>query len=197
MIPVPLQMCRVKLETPPDRTSQTSNSNSNCNKDVFCSPSCVNYFLATTARGMQLSGQSLKYNQSLHLNQADIQALDKKLIARRNPKTWKRLLKKQGSDLSHGISKEEVAVAVPLPQSVEEWLKSLGQDVLLSVFMGNGYDCIGHIIMASLHEEDMNYLKIDDKKVRLLLMTQSKTLGETYVKNRNYIDSREHLGMFE
>jgi hypothetical protein len=183
-------MCRVKLEPSLDRSP--SHMHEGKEKDVFCSPSCVNYFVATTARGMQLSGKTLKYSNSLRLSQTDIQALDKKLIARRNPKMWKRLLKKQeGSDLSHGIAKEDVEVAVPLPQSVEEWLRSLGQEGLLNVFIDSGYDCIGHIIMASLHEEDMNYLNIDDKKVRLLLMTQSKGLGATYIKNRNYVRSRE------
>lgn len=180
-------MCRVTLDAPPDRHT----SHIYANKDFFCSPMCVNYYVATTARGMQLSGKTLQLNNTLRLSKSDLQALDKKLIARRNPKTWKRILKKEGNDLSHGILKEEVEAGQPLPQSVEEWLRTLGLECLLNVFMDSGYDCIGHIIIASLREEDMNYLQIEDKKVRLLLMTKSKALGETYVKNRNYMLSRE------
>ena len=182
-----VQMCRVKLDGHSDRTSYQIDEA----KDMFCSRMCANYYMATTARGMQLSGKTLKYNHALRLSQTDLQALDKKLIARRNPKMWKRLLKKEGSDCSQGVAKDAVVMGGPLPQSVEEWLHNLGQESLLSVFMDSGYDCIGHIIIATLREEDMNFLQIEDKKVRLLLMTQSKILGETYVTNRNYVESRK------
>lgn len=180
-------MCRVKLEPNSNRNSSQHNEDSEC----FCSPMCVNYYVATTARGMQLSGKTLQYSNALRLSQTDINALDKKLIARRNPNTWKRILKKQGGDLSHGITKEVVEAAVPLPQSVEEWLTSLGYVSLLSSFEEAGYGCIGHIIIAGLREEDMKYLKIGDRKIRLALLKGSKELGDTYVKNRNYFQSRD------
>lgn len=180
-------MCRVKLETPSDRASNQVYAE----KDFFCSPMCANYFVATTARGLQLNGSTLQYSHSLRLSQTDIQALDKKLIARRNPKSWKRLMRKQGSDLSHGVAKVAEAEAVALPQSVEEWLGSLGLHALIGAFMESGYGCIGHIIIASLHEEDMIYMNIEDKKTKLLLLTQSRALGETYVKNRNYLISKD------
>eukprot|EP00603_Paraphysomonas_imperforata_P009494 CAMPEP_0114458674 /NCGR_PEP_ID=MMETSP0104-20121206/4808_1 /TAXON_ID=37642 ORGANISM="Paraphysomonas imperforata, Strain PA2" /NCGR_SAMPLE_ID=MMETSP0104 /ASSEMBLY_ACC=CAM_ASM_000202 /LENGTH=687 /DNA_ID=CAMNT_0001631275 /DNA_START=52 /DNA_END=2116 /DNA_ORIENTATION=+ len=181
------KMCRVKLDLNSQRASQSAELN-----DCFCSPVCANYYVATTARGMQLSGKALKYSHSLRLSQTDMKALDKKVIARRNPKTWKRILKKQGSDLSHGIAKEVIAAAVPLPQSVEEWLKSLGLEKLLSRFVETGYDCIGHIIIAGLREEDMSFLKIEDKRVKLALMQGSKSLGETYIKNRKYFLHRDY-----
>ena len=180
-------MCRVKLITPEDRRSSEMYEG----KEFFCSAVCVNYYIATTARGMVLSGKSLEYSNSLRLSQTDMKALDKQVIARRNPKTWKRILRKQGSDLSNGIEKEAVAEATPLPQSVEEWLNSISMGSLIDIFLESGYDCIGHIIIASLYEDDMNFMKIQDKKTRLILMSQSKLLGQTYVKNSKIARVRE------
>lgn len=188
---ISVQMCRVKLEPNAQRSAHPETQANDC----FCSPMCVNYYVATTARGMMLSGKSLQYSNALRLSQADIKALDKKLIERRNPKTWKRILQKQeGADLSHGVAnKGLVGAAEPLPQSIEEWLTSLHLESLVRSFNDAGYGCIGHIIMAGLYEEDMTHLKIVDKKVRLQLMKQAKALGETYVNNRNYFNSRDEM----
>ena len=180
-------MCRVKLESTSGDTKDSSDD-----KFFFCSTLCINYYAATTSRGVDLSIKT-HGNGSLQLSDAEIQALDKKLIDRRNPKTWKRILKKEGSDLSHGIPKQSVEEAVKLPQSVEEWLQSIGLERFLKTFIDAGYDCIGHIIVASLHEEDLNYLQVEDKRARLALMKESKALGDTYIKNKNIICSLKGL----
>lgn len=153
---------------------------------IFCSLPCYRFKSQADMKGMGIMSTTAEGVSQLCLSSHEIKKIDKKMVSRRNPAAWRRMSRKHGVTGHHGhrgdkhLSETEI---IELPTSVKKWLTSLDLSDLVEVFKAHDYTDIIHIMIASLCEEDMEFLGIVSKDTRRVLIDGAEKLRNNYVRN--------------
>ena len=158
---------------------------------VYCSEPCFRFKSRVASKGL---GVSVTVSGSPRLCQADteVMKIDKNLVSKRNPAAWRRMSRKYG--LSHQKGLPQI-VTKELPPNMDSWLAALNLSDLCDVFKDRGYVEILHIMIASLSDEDMDYLGIMSKDSRRALMSGADTLRNDYVNNMKAVSISRDIEM--
>lgn len=148
----------------------------------FCSEQCAKFRSAVHNKGLNVGTTTTGGSQQLKLTEADIQSIDKRLISKRNPATWKRLSIKHGLNTSTLQTELKNMNLIQLPKSLEEWLENINESGLIGLFKEKQYGSIEHIIVAGLTLEDMNYLGITSTETIKTLIEASNKLTQEFLQ---------------
>lgn len=161
----------------------------------FCSEQCAKFRSAVHNKGLNVgTTTSTGGSQQLKLTEVDIQSIDKRLISKRNPATWKRLSLKHGLTASALQSELKNLELNQLPTSIEDWLESINENGLIGLFKEKHYEIIEHIMIVGLNHDDMNYLGITStEKIKILLDASNKLTQEYLQYKINRIKSENVL----
>jgi len=189
------QMCGCKVELTPEQifqrdkyryhTSQGDVPQSSLELAIFCSEQCYAFKSAVHFKGMNVS--TVDGNVRLKVNQPEITAIDKRLVSKRNPSAWRRMSRKHGVGTQQPTVDNREAHLEELPSNIDEWLSSIDQSELASIFKSSDYGEISHILIAGLTEEDVAYMGISSKETVNLLIKSASELHAKCLKNRQVL----------
>ena len=154
-------------------------------KCFFCSEQCYAFKSAVHFKGMNVS--TVDGNVRLKVNQPEITAIDKRLVSKRNPSAWRRMSRKHGVGTQQPTVDNREAHLEELPSNIDEWLSSIDQSELASIFKSSDYGEISHILIAGLTEEDVAYMGISSKETVNLLIKSASELHAKCLKNRQVL----------
>lgn len=176
------QRARSRLLREEEETSLSSSSPDAVNDlAIYCSEPCYMFKAKVNSKGMGVAPNADGVAQLFVTNPA--MKIDKKMVSRRNPAAWRRMSKKYGVHQGSAIRDSLNLHHVDLPPSIEAWLATINQSGLLDVFKTHNYSDIFHIMVASLCEDDMEYMAINSKDTRKCLIDAAETLRNNYMRN--------------
>jgi hypothetical protein len=150
---------------------------------IYCSEPCYLFKAKANSKGMGVAANADGVSQ-LFLSTPEMK-IDKKMVSKRNPAAWRRMSKKHGVPSHHGSGIRDTLHLhhVELPRTIDAWLAAINQSGLLEVFKSHNYSDILHIMIASLCDDDMEYLGIKSKDTRKCLIEAAEVLRNNYMRN--------------